>query len=79
MHARFAVEWFFNHVLEKKSLQEKNCMFLIREEKKLCFVVGRKKDLVRKKKHTLPLVSNSPSLIDYRKSNRSDTIDIYYL
>ena len=50
----------------KKSLsvtsQEKNSLFLIKEKKKLCFLVeGGGDNLVRKKKHT-PLVLNGPPL-----------------
>ena len=40
-HARFAVGWFFKHVLEEKSLsvtsQEKNCLFLLREKINVTF------------------------------------------
>ena len=52
-HARFAVEWIFKHVLEKKfvcDISGKNCLFLIREEKNVMF----SHNVVRKKNHTLP-------------------------
>ena len=58
-HARFAVEWFFKHVLEKKSLsltsQKKNYLFLIREKKNVMFSCCKEKNnLIMKKNHTPP-------------------------
>ena len=48
MHACFAVEWIFKHVLGKKSLsvtfQEKNCLFLIREKKNVMFSCWKEKN-----------------------------------
>ena len=52
-HARFAVEWIFKHVLEKKfvcDISGKNCSFLIREKNNVMFSYN----VVRKKNHTLP-------------------------
>ena len=51
----------------KKSLsvtsQEKKSLFLIKEKKNVTFSFWKKKKLIRKKNHTLPLVLNGSSLI----------------